>query len=290
MIDWISRHVEVGPVLERIIDYLPNVVAALVLIVFFWGLLIAFRKLADKALRKAKVSEGMKVLIRRFLKYGVVILAGLTIANQLGFNITALVTGLGLAGLAISLAAQDTITNIITGITLAIDRPFEPGDWVRIGETHAQVTALRLRTTVLTTFDNETIVLPNKNIASERIVNYTQTKRIRVRVPIGIAYKEDIDAARKVLLSTTEGDDRILTDPEPLVIVQQLSGSSVDMELRFWILDPWNLFPMHWEYVEKGKKALDKAGIEIPFPHLQLFLEKSGGMAALTGAIEKKRP
>ncbi len=288
IMEWMERNVDFQAAMDRVVGYVPALFASLLLIIFFWCLLVIIRKVADRALRRTHVSLGIQGLIRKFFKYGILILAVLTIANQLGFNITALVTGVGLIGLAVSLAAQDTVGNIIAGITLAVDRPFEPGDWVRIGDLHAQVTALRLRSTVFTTFDNETMVSPNKVIASERIINYTQTNRIRVRVPLGIAYKEDIDAAREVMLGTLDGDDRILAEPEPSVLVMQLGASSIDVELRFWIIDPWELFPVQWEYLEKCKKALDKAGIEIPFPHMQLFLERSKGLTSLAESIENR--
>ncbi len=282
MIARISSVVDLDVIIDAVASYVPTLVASLLLLIVFWVLFIIAGKLADKGLNRARVPDSMQGLIRRFLKYGIAALAILTVANQMGFNITAMVTGLGIAGLAISLAAQDTITNIISGITLAIDRPFGIGDWVQIGDMHAQVTTMRLRTTVLTTFDNETMVVPNRDISASRIINYTLTERIRVRVPLGIAYKESIDAAREIMLGTTAGDERILSEPPPLVIVQQLGDSSVDMELRFWTKDPWDLFSLKWEYVEKCKKALDEAGIEIPFPHLQLFLEKSTGLDVLS--------
>jgi small-conductance mechanosensitive channel len=175
-------------------------------------------------------------------------------------------------GLALSFAAQDTIGNLISGIVIIIDGPFSEGDWISMGEMHATVTEIRLRTTVLTTFDNETIVVPNKQLAQERVVNYTMTPQTRVRVSVGIAYKEDTEQARKIMLGTLQGDSRILSKPAPAVWVTGLADSSVSMQLRFWTQDPLDKFPLMFEYTEKCKKALDKAGIEIPYPHLQLLL------------------
>jgi len=281
MLKWLAEKLDVQALLTQAAGYLPDVGAAVLLIIAFWVLLVIARKVLEAGLKRARVPEGIGILAGRALKYAVVILALLTVAHQLGFNITSLIAGVGLAGLAISLAAQETLTNIISGITIAIDRPFKRGDWVRIGDLHAQVSDMRLRTTVFTTFDNETVVIPNKELTSERIVNYTLTRRIRVRVPVGISYKEDIDAARRVMLGTTAGDSRILDEPAPVVVVEELADSSVNLELRFWIEDPWQLLPMRYEYIEKCKKALDEAGIEIPFPHLQLFLEKSEGLMQL---------
>ena len=124
-------------------------------------------------------------------------------------------------------------------------------------------------------------MVPNKQLSQERIVNYTLTPKIRVRVSIGIAYKEDMARARDIMLETIRSDDRILADPAPVVIVTGLGDSSVDMQLRFWTKDPLQKFPLTWEYTEKCKEALDRAGIEIPFPHMQLFLEKTDAVKML---------
>jgi len=195
-------------------------------------------------------------------------------------------------GLALSFAAQDTVGNMISGIVIIIDRPFKEGDWVVVGSMHATVTSIRLRTTLFTTFDNETVVVPNKQISQERVINYTMTPNIRVKIPIGIAYKEKISEARAVLLETIKGDTRILSSPPPAVIVTDLGDSSVNLQLRFWIENPSDQYAFFWEYTEKCKEALDRSGIEIPFPHLQLFVEKTKGIELLssTPAAFSKQP
>lgn len=169
-------------------------------------------------------------------------------------------------------------------MAIIIDRPFKEGDWIAVGDMHASVAKIRLRTTTLTTFDNETVVVPNKQLAQERVVNFTLTPKARVRVSVGIAYKEDIQGAREVILSTLEGDARILPDPAPSVVVTGLGDSSVNLQLRFWTEDPNQKYGLMWEYTEKCKQALDQADIEIPFPHLQLFLEQTRAVETLAKA------
>ena len=268
----------------KFVGFIPELASAVLLVGVFWLLMLIVRRLVTGALRRANVPDTVQNLMSRFVKYAIILVAALTIAAQLHINVTSMVAGLGIAGLAVSFAAQDTIANIISGITLVIDRPFTEGDWVQIGNTHANVKQLRLRTTVLNTFDGEIIVIPNQSISQEKVVNYTLTPRARVRVPIGIAYKEDIREARRVMLSTVEGDERLESDPEPVVIVTDLGDSSVNLELRFWATDALQKFPLTWEYTEKCKRALDEADIEIPFPHRQLFLEHSEGLSELSGA------
>ena len=282
MLQKLINNMDIKAVSTKLASYFPNLIGAFILLIVFYIITAIVRKVLSSILQKSKVPKEVRGLLLRVAHYAIITVAALTIADQIGINVTSLLAGVGVAGLALSFAARDTIENIISGVTLIIDQPFKEGDWVAIGDLHATLTEIRLRTTVLTTFDNETIVIPNKAIAQDRIVNYTLTPRTRVKILFGIAYKENIDEARKIILSTIDGDQRILNDPEPRVIVTDLGDSSVNMQLRFWIQDPLDKFSMNFEYTEKCKKALDAAGIEIPFPHLQLFLERSEGLTDLT--------
>ena len=281
MLQKLIDNLDIKALNTKLAAFFPNLLGALILIIVFWMITAIVRKVLSSFLQRSKVPKEVQGLLLRVTHYAIVMVAVLTIADQIGINVTSLLAGVGVAGLALSFAARETIENIISGVTLIIDQPFKEGDWVAIGDLHASITEIRLRTTVLTTFDNETLVIPNKSIAQDRIVNYTLTPRTRVKILFGIAYKENIDEARKIILSTIEGDQRILNDPAPQVIVTDLGDSSVNMQLRFWIQDPLYKYSLLFEYTEKCKKALDAAGIEIPFPHLQLFLERSEGLADL---------
>ena len=281
------QKLDVSAMMTKFVSYMPNLIVAIILAFIFWALMKITKRVLSTTMNKAKVPEEASDIVVRFSGYVVVIIALLTIASQLGIKITSLIAGLGVAGLAISFAAQDTVANVISGVTLLIDRPFKKGDWISFGDIHASVTAVKLRTTVLTSFDNETIVVPNKTLSQERIRNYTLTPRIRAKVPIGIAYKENIQTAREVILATIKEDNRILDTPAPAVIVTGLGDSSVNLQLRFWTQDPLMQFSLQWEYTERCKRALDDAGIEIPFPHRQIFIERNDGLMELTKAISR---
>jgi len=287
MFDQLLQKLDVSTILTKLVAYVPNLIAAVILVCVFWVIFKMTKRLGAAAMRRAKVPEEARDIVVRFFGYFVITVAMLTIASQLGIKITSMVAGLGVIGLAISFAAQDTVANVISGITLLIDRPFKKGDWICFGDIHASVTEVKLRTTVLTSFDNETIVVPNKSLAQKLIRNFTLTPRIRVKVPIGIAYKENIQVAREVLLATIKGDERILATPEPVVIVAGLGDSSINLELRFWTEDPLMQYSLQWEYTEHCKRGLDDAGIEIPFPHSQIFLERSSGLLELTKSLSK---
>ncbi len=287
MFDQLVQKLNVSAIMTKLFAYVPNLIAVIILACIFWIILKLTKRMLSTAMRRIKVPEEASDIVVRFSGYFVGIVAMLTIASQLGIKITSLIAGLGIAGLAISFAAQDTVGNVISGITLLIDRPFKKGDWISFGDLHALVTEVKLRTTVLTSFDNETIVVPNKILAQERIRNFTLTPRIRVKVPIGIAYKENIQAAREVILTTIKDDQRILATPAPTVIVAGLGDSSINLQLRFWTQDPLMQYSLKWEYTELCKRALDDAGIEIPFPHSQIFLERSSGLMELTKSLSK---
>ncbi len=281
MIESFMKSVDFSAVSTKLVAYIPEVLGAVLLILLFWILNKVVKKMFASTLEKTQIAPEARSLLVRFVKYGVVIIGTLTVADQLGINITSLIAGLGIAGLALSFAAQDTVANLISGISLIIDRPFAQGDWISIGDLHATVTDIRLRTTVLTTFDNEVVVVPNKQLAQERVVNYTLTPKIRVRVPVGIAYKEDIEKAREVMLSTIREDSRVMEEPSPMVVVSSLGDSSVNLEMRFWTADSVMKYSLMWEYIEKVKIALDSAGIEIPYPHMQLFVEQTEAVKML---------
>src|SRR5207248_235782 len=128
------------------------------------------------------------------------------------------------------------------------------------------------------TLDGEVVILPNTSMLANKVINNTAHPLQRVNIPIGIAYKESIDNARSVLLSTTNGDERIVADPSPQVVVKECADSSVNLILRFWISDESQERKMSYEYVEKAKTALDHANISIPFPHMQVFLEETAAL------------
>ena len=147
----------------------------------------------------------------------------------------------------------------------------------------AQVLRVTFRSTRMLTLDGEVMVLPNTSVLSNKLINHTTHPLQRVNIKIGIGYKESIDAARGTLLALTTGDARIVDDPPPLVVVDQCADSSVNLILRFWIKDESLDRIMTYEFLEKAKNALDRAGISIPFPHRQVILEEASAAKSLMG-------
>ena len=259
-----------------VVNYIPDVLAALAILILFRILFsvtsVAFRKV----LQKSGVHETLThMLVDNVYRYAVYIFGFVMAADQLGINVAAALAGIGVAGIAVGFAAQDTLSNIIAGFLIFIDKPFEVDDWVEVGDESGLVTTITMRTTRMRTRNNTYIVIPNKKIIDEVLVNHSKHGATRIDTPLGIAYKEDIREARKVILAAIEsmGDKRILPDPPPFVVVTELAGSSVNLEARLWTNSPDLGEPIISAVTEAAKIALDEAGIEIPYPHLQLFID-----------------
>jgi len=183
------------------------------------------------------------------------------------------IAGAGIAGVAVGFAAKDTLSNIIAGILLIVDRPFEVGDRIEVWNTPAgtatwgDVIDIGLRATKIRTTDNIVIIIPNNEIMLRDIVNYTIiTSKIRVRIDIGIAYDADIKKAKEAILEVARSAGWISTDPPPKVVVRNFGESSVDLQLRVWIEDARERMNTISYITDGVKEAFDRKEIEIPYP------------------------
>jgi small conductance mechanosensitive channel len=252
----------------------PRVLAALVVMLVFWVILRATRPLLRGVLARARFAEALiGLLVDGLFKGAIIIIALITAASQLGINVTAALAGLGVAGIALGFAAQETVANMIAGFLVFWDRPFQIGDYVTTQGMYGRVQEITMRTTRIRTMENTYAVIPNKQIIGDLLVNHSMYGVTRVNVPVGIAYKEKIAEARAVLLPAISKVDGVVESPAPDVVAIELGGSSVNLMARVWISDSALEKPVGQAVLEASKVALDEAGIEIPFPHLQLFVE-----------------
>lgn len=264
--------------------------ASVVGFLFYVGWLLSLRFLT-RGLTQYRLDPSILQLLRNVTSVLIFVFGIASVLSQFGVNIVSLVTGLGVVGIAVGFAAQDTLSNLIAGITLLIERPFHIGEWVQINGQVGKVQEITLRNTRLVTRDNVYTVIPNSSVSSSDIINYSAGGPLRLQVPIGIAYKESIKAAREALMPIILGHEEVMAVPEPSVRVEALADSSVNLLLIFWIrahsiaVEP----RIRAEIVEASKDALDVAGIEIPFPHLQLFIDDAKGLAEVLEPLAASR-
>jgi small-conductance mechanosensitive channel len=260
---------------SMVVAFSPRVFAALFVLFVFWVVFRVVRRLLTTVFRRVGIDKNLThLLLDNVLRVALAIIALIMAASQLGLNVAAALAGLGVAGIAVGLAAQDSIANMIAGFLIFWDKPFSVGDFLTIGELYGEVRVITIRTTRLRTVENKYVVIPNRQIMDSVLVNHSMYGETRVNVPLGIAYKEHIPKAREVLLEALQSVEGILTSPAPDVVVEGLGGSSVNLSVRVWI-DEMSMERLTFNRtLEACKLALDGAGIQIPYPHLQLFVEK----------------
>lgn len=251
---------------------LQSLAAFLLLYVIYRVLYLTFEQALD---RSENIEPGLQSLLLKTFRVASFFFIGTVVLDQLGVNVAVLVGGLGIAGIVAGFAARDSLENFIAGVTVLVDKPFQVGDYIEIDDQYGQVDEITLRSTRLRTVRNRIMVLPNTYMITQQLMNHTKRNVLRIDIPFGIAYKEFPDEARNVLLPLFEDDDRVLPEPSPSVVVTEMADSSVNMALRFYTRDPSQEVPLRWEYTEKVRETLREAGIEIPFPHRQLFLDEA---------------
>jgi small conductance mechanosensitive channel len=265
---------DINQYLPMIISGATNVLlAALILII---GLIIA-SKVNSVICRTGEKYESLDDTLFRFLgslgKYVILAFVVIAVLNRFGVQTASIVALLGAAGLAVGLALQGTLTNVAAGVMLLIFRPYKVGDFIDAADRFGNVKEIDLFTTILQTFDNQQIIIPNSQIWGAQIINHSHHEIRGVDMHYGVAYKENTDDVRAVIDQVMADHPLILKDPAPFVEVETLNDSSVDFLVRPFCKGE-HYFDVVYSVPEAIKKALDEKGIEIPFPHRKLIIEK----------------
>jgi len=271
------------------VEFLPTVFRALFVGILFYAVYRGVYRVAERVLsRSNKASSGLGDIALNGIRAVGLALVGLLFLSQLGIDVTAAVAGLGIAGLALGFAAKDTLENFISGVTILLDRPFAVGDTVEVEDVYGRVSRFTLRSTRIRTLDRRILVMPNVRMINQKLINHSALVPVRVQVPFGIAYKESIDQARDVVLATVDADDDRFSSEQPQVRVRQMAASSIEMELWLFVREAADEVPLKLEYTERIRKALVEADIEVPFPHLQVFIDGAEGLRGLPVQLERQ--
>lgn len=247
----------------------------LVAIILFAGWVIAgvVSRMVSGALAKARFDTTLTLFFAKMARWGVLLITGISILGLFGVETTSLAAVIGAASLAIGLAFQGTLSNFASGVMLLIFRPYKVGDIVNVNGTMGKVHELELFTTTLDTPDNRRFIVPNSSIFGATIENVTHHQRRRVDVKVSISYDADIDHTKVVLSEAVAQVEGVLTDPHPVVYLDQLGTSSVDWYVRAWC-ETKDYWPIREKVTRAVKMSLDQAGIRIPYPQLDLHLDQ----------------
>lgn len=243
------------------------------IIVLIAGLWVAGK--IGKAFRAQMEKRGFDPSLRGFLGSLVSILLKIliiiSVLGMVGVQMTSFIAILGAAGLAIGMALSGTLQNFAGGILLLILKPFKSGDFIEAQGFLGTVNEIQVFNTVLTTPDNKKIIIPNGGLATGAATNFSAHETRRVEWVFGIAYGDNYEHAKKVLLRLIGEDQRVLPDPEPFIVLSKLNSSSVDITVRVWVKtsDFWSVF---FDLNEKVYQSFEKEGLHIPFPQMDVHL------------------
>lgn len=249
-----------------------NVAVFLATVIGFWFAAVIVAGIVRRVLNRTR-NVGM--LMRNFavksVRRAVFVLGIIVALSALELNIGPLLAMIGAAGFIVAFALQDTLGNFASGIMILVYRPFDTGDFVEVAGVSGTVANLTIVSVTIITPDNKTIVVPNNSVWGNIITNVTGSKERRVDMTFGIGYQDDMEKAKEIIWRILKEHDAILDDPEPIVQVDALADSSVNIICRPWVktADYW---PVYWAVTQKVKEAFDEAGISIPFPQQDVYL------------------
>ncbi len=232
---------------------------------------LAFRKKFAR-----RMEDGLDYAIERIIHYVVLILGVLVAFETVGIDLSSLAIMFGFLGVGIGFGLQNIVANFISGLILLIERPIKVGDMVTVGDEVGAVEAIRLRYTEVNTRDNVDIIIPNTSFVEKNVINWSHGEdKVRVRIPIGVAYGEDAQEVKEILRDVADEHPEVLGQPEPQVFFMEFGDSALDFEVRCWVASPELRFRVKSEMNYRIYEALNENDVEIPFPQRDLHLRSS---------------
>ena len=246
-----------------------QIIKVLLIIVISIPVLLILRGWARRFFTK-KYAPHYGMLAGKIVFYSGIILMIITVMGQLGISLAPLLAGAGIVGVALGFASQTSVSNIISGLFLIAEQPFKVDDIINVSGTIGIVMSIDVLSVKLRTFDNMFVRIPNETIIKTQVINLTRFPIRRFNAKVSVAYKEDIEKVREILMEVAEKNQYSLSEPEPQIIFEAFGTSSIDLDFRIWApVDEWIFLKNTIQ--EEIKKRFDEEGIEIPFPHVSFY-------------------
>jgi len=258
---------------KLLIEYAPKVLLALIVLIIGFAIINKLTKILGKVMDKKGSDISLQGFVKNLVKILLKALVLISAADMIGIATTSFVAILGAAGLAVGLALQGTLANFAGGVLILIFKPYKVGDLIEAQGNTGSVKEIQIFVTILLTPENKTVIIPNGAISNGNITNYTTEGLMRVDLTIGVSYTANIKIARDALLKVMNKHPKVLKEPAPFVGVVELGDSSVNLAVRPHCR-PEDYWTVYFDIYEQGKEALDVANIEIPFPQMDIHIEK----------------
>jgi len=254
-------------------EYGLRLLGALVVLVIGLWIIRLLTKGSRKLMDKSNIEPSLKSFIKSLVSILLKILLVISVLGMIGIQMTSFIALLAAAGLAVGMALSGTLQNFAGGVMILMFKPFKVGDFIDAQGHSGVVKEIQIFVTILTTPDNKTIFIPNGSLSNGSMTNFNRQVNRRVDWTFGIAYGDDYDTAKEMILKLIGEDERILPDPAPFVALAELASSSVNLTARVWVNAPdyWGVL---FDLNEKFYKNAGKAGINIPFPQMDVHLDK----------------
>lgn len=254
-------------VIGALLAFLPKLISAL--IIFVVGLVLSrflSRLVEEWAERRIEQVE-IQALIMRITRWATVIAFTIAALEQVDFDVTAFLTGLGIAGLTVGFALQDIARNFVAGIIVMARRPFRVGHAVKLGDYTGQIVSISTRDTTIATWDGERIIIPNQTVLAAAIHNTSIAPRLRRTVMVGVGYGQDIERVKEILVATISSVEGVLSEPAPMGHAERLGDYAVTVALRYWVNHhESNVLDVASNVIVALDKAVRDHGIELPYP------------------------
>ncbi|MFU2059340.1 mechanosensitive ion channel family protein [Avibacterium volantium] len=259
---------------DYVIPYGTKILLAIAIYVIGKSIARLLSRLLGKAVLHSTKDEMLHSFVSSISYFLFLLMVIIAALSQLGINTTSLVALIGAAGLAIGLALQNSLQNFAAGVMILIFKPFRKGDLIETGGVLGAVEQIGLLVLELRTADNKTVLIPNGKVFGDSITNYSSNATRRIDFIFDIAYKSNIEQAKTIVANILAQDPRVLKDPEPTIAVGALAANSVQLVVRPWV-NTSDYWAVHFDITEKVKLAFDEAGIEIPFPQMNIHLPEN---------------
>ena len=275
-LSWLDKGIEIGKSKVS----LQNIIYLIVFLLFItYVAKIIRRALLDEVLPRTRLEIGARASLVNIIIYSLWILAIYTGINILGINLSSLAFMAGALGIGVGFGLQNIVNNFVSGIILLFDPSIQVGDMVQIGEDWGTISRITMRTTVVQTFDNASLIIPNSQMLSDKVTNWSyKDSKVRRQVDVGVAYGSDVKLVRRLLVEIVQDMPEILEDPAPRVDFMDFGDSALVFRVRFWIASPdfWLTAPTEVRF--RIDEEFKKHGIEIAFPQQDIHIRSASGL------------
>ncbi len=253
------------------VEYLPKVLFAVIWLLIGMFIIKIIIGGVSRGFRLRNIEDSVRLFVMSVLRIGLRILLLIMVLGMLGVPTASLGFIIGAASLAVGFALKDTLQNFAGGVIILLLKPYKIGDFIEAKGFSGSVKEIQIFNTIMTTGDNRRVIIPNGQLSTSSLINYSIEKTRRVEITIGIGYDDDIEQARGVIKKLIDDDPRSLHDPEPVIKVGNLGDSSVDMLMRVWV-ERADFWAYRVDFLEKAKIAFDAQNISIPYPQSEVTM------------------